>query len=139
MKKLFHPRAFIKYNYTKNNTFKNQILDNKQDEIWKKIKNLKEKLLEAKYEDVVRLNAEVFDDYYEDLKETVEDLYDNYGKLKIENEQIQEVYKPKMLEIKKEMDNFWNVLYNSKYQKFNEAEEMTFDQIFKGTSKFWGK
>jgi hypothetical protein len=117
---------------------KNEILDEKHSSILNKITNLKQKIKEAKYEKEIKLNAEVYDDYYEDLREDVEHLFDSYKKLKNE-EKIQEMYKPKMLEVQKEMDNFWNILYNSNFEKFYKSEESTFDSIFSGDSKFWGK
>ena len=140
IRKILKPKLQFKYLYNTNKQFKNQILDSKQEEIWKKISNLKQKILEAKFERVIKLNAEIYDDYYEDLKQEVEELYETYGKLKEENEiKIQEIYRPKMIEIQKEMDGFWNTLYNSRYEKFNEAEEENFNSIFSGNSKFWSK
>jgi hypothetical protein len=131
-------RRFLFLHQKTSKIFKNEILDEKHSSILNKITNLKDKIKEAKYEKVIKLNAEVYDDYYEDLREDVQKLFDTYKELK-NDENVEEMYKPKMLEVQNEMDNFWNVLYNSKYEKFYKSEETTFNSIFGSESKFWGK
>lgn len=68
-------------------------------------------------------NQDLFDDLYEEARESVQNLFDEYKEIKMSlpEEQINK-YKEELKDLQKKMDILWNTLYMVNFEKYDQKK-----------------
>lgn len=106
---------FIRFN--SNNQLQIDSFNEKIYSSRKKVRTVFDKIKELKKLD--NDTYKIFDDLYEDARESVQELFDEYKIIKTSLPEDQtERYKEELKELQKKMDILWNTIYMSPFDKF---------------------